>query len=202
MHFTHIEHLETVINNGLLCDTDAQSTGVLTREAGNVGIKAARRKRPVPIEPYGRVADYVPFYFAARSPMMSAISNGKVPEFGTDSTSLMYLATTTQILVEGGLKLLFTDRNARLDYAKFKPEADGDDLVDWNLMKQRYWANTDQDPERKERRMAECLVHQRVPFDRFGAIMVHREEQAEAVRSTLAANGQSTEVYVRPDWYI
>lgn len=45
-----------MINHGLLCDTDARRAGVLSREAGNQGIKAARRRRAVPIKPFGVVA--------------------------------------------------------------------------------------------------------------------------------------------------
>jgi len=90
MHFTHIEHLDTIITDGLLRDPVARG-GLLKREAGNPGIKAARRKRKVPIHPFGHVGDYVPFYFAARSPTMFAISHGRVPEFGRDVTALMYL---------------------------------------------------------------------------------------------------------------
>ena len=74
----------------------------------------------VPVRPFGVVADYAPFYFAPRSPMMNAISHGRVPHFGTDLTGLMYLVTTTQALVGAGLEVLITDRNARLDYAEIR----------------------------------------------------------------------------------
>jgi len=38
------------------------------------------------------VADYVPFYYAPRSPMMSAISNGKVSVY-TSNQDLIYLVS-------------------------------------------------------------------------------------------------------------
>ena len=134
--------------------------------------------------------------------MMSAISNGKVPEFGTDVTGLMYLVATTQALIAAGLVVLATDRNARLAVAEFRPVDDCEDLVDWPLMKVKIWRNTDEDPERRERRMAECLVHQRVPFDVFREVVVHGEQQAQNVREILVHHGKSTPVYVRPHWYI
>jgi len=81
MHFTDVVHLTTILAEGLLCANDA-SGSLLTKEAGNLDIKAARRFRQVDIEPYGVVADYVPFYFAPRSPMMFAISHGRVPHYG------------------------------------------------------------------------------------------------------------------------
>ena len=45
----------------------------LTTEVGQPDIKLKRRHRVVPIDPGGVVADYVPFYFAARSPMLGSI---------------------------------------------------------------------------------------------------------------------------------
>jgi hypothetical protein len=95
-----------------------------------------------------------------------------------------------------------TDRNARLDLAEFRPEADCDDLVDWDLMRQKYWTNTDEYPDRRERRMAECLVHECVPFDVVRWIVVHGASQTATVREVLTRHGKSTPVYVRPHWYI
>lgn len=201
MHFTDVVHLTTILAEGLLCDSHA-SRSVLKKEAGNLDIKAARRLRQVDIEPYGVVADYVPFYFAPRSPMMFAISHGRVPHYGQDVSGLIYLVTSTQELVAQGLTVLVTDRNARLDLAEFRPESDCADLVDWDLMKQRYWNNNDQYPDRRERRMAECLVHQKVPFDAFGAIVVQNKQQAATVEAALAAAGKAVPVYVRDAWYI
>jgi len=201
MHFTDVVHLTTILAEGLLCANDA-SGSLLTKEAGNLDIKAARRFRQVDIEPYGVVADYVPFYFAPRSPMMSAISHGRVPHYGQDVSGLIYLVTSTQELVAKGLTVLCTDRNARLDLAEFRPESDCADLVDWDLMKQRYWNNNDQYPDRRERRMAECLVHRKVPLDAFGAIVVHNKQQAATVEAALKAAGKAVSVYVRDDWYI
>lgn len=199
-HFTHIDHLESIIRNGLLADT-AAGTSLLQREAGNPHIKAGRRRLPVPIHPFGVVADYAPFYFAPRSPMMSAIVNGRVPQFGTDLTGLMYLVTKTQTLVEAGLEVLVTDRNARLEYAEFRPEGDCDGLVDWALMKETWWYDTLEYPDRSERRMAECLVHRGVPFELFHQIGVHGETQAAMVRAVLMAHGRTTPVHVRSTWY-
>ncbi|MEV6965201.1 DarT ssDNA thymidine ADP-ribosyltransferase family protein [Hamadaea sp. NPDC051192] len=60
MHFTHIDHLPTIVSRGLLSDSAAQASGNLTREVGNQEIKEQRRRRAVPIAPGGVVADYVP----------------------------------------------------------------------------------------------------------------------------------------------
>ena len=83
-HFTPIHHLVSIIERGLRCDGTA--AGLLAVEVGNRGIKERRRRRAVPVGGRGVVADYVPFYFAPRSPMLYAIAMGNVPEYtgGTD----------------------------------------------------------------------------------------------------------------------
>jgi hypothetical protein len=134
--------------------------------------------------------------------MMSAISNGRVPEFGTDVIKLVYLVTTTRAVLAAGLTAIATDRNAALAVAEFRPLVECGGLVDWDIMRARYWSNTDEDPERRERRMAECLVHRRVPFDVLRGIAVHNDEQATAVGEVLDRHSKSTPVRVRPDWYI
>lgn len=127
-------------------------------------------------EPGGVVADYVPFYFASRSPMLYSIHAGGVPSFTGDSHDIVYLMSTVEQLRSAGLSLVFTDRNAVLELALHSAQvSDLDTLVDWELMRATYWADTDADPDRKERRMAECLVHRSVPWSAVTSIAVFDE---------------------------
>lgn len=64
MHFTHVDHLATIVRDGLLADVRVRATGALTVEVGNQDIKQRRRARVVPVAPRGVVANYVPFYLA------------------------------------------------------------------------------------------------------------------------------------------
>jgi len=57
LHFTHIDHLPTIIEHGLKADS-LTSRGQVTREAGNPSIKEKRRLRKVEVEPRGVVADF------------------------------------------------------------------------------------------------------------------------------------------------
>jgi ssDNA thymidine ADP-ribosyltransferase, DarT len=96
--------------------------------------------------------------------MMAAIHHGKVPEYTGGTESLVYLVTTVEQVVELGLPVVFTDRNAVLGHAHHTTNpAELDNIIDWDLMRARIWRDTDAEPDRRERRMAECLVHRRVP---------------------------------------
>lgn len=171
-------------------------------EVGNPGIKDRRRERGVPVGEGGRVCDYVPFYFAPRSPMLSAIHHGRVSGYAGGTAPLVYLVTSVERLLATGLRPVFTDRNAVLALAQFSDQVtDLDDLVDWPLMRQRYWSNTPDDPERRERRMAECLVPGLVPWDAIDRLVARSEEVAEVARRAASSLEHSVPVDVRPDWY-
>lgn len=204
-HFTAIEHLETLLKHGLLSDNAAQQAGVLTTEVGNLRIKEARRRQSVPHSPGGVVADYVPFYFAPRSPMMYSISCGNVPSYRGGTEPLMYLLSTLERLYEVGPLPLLTDRNASLAYTRYRhfDPADlvADGFIDWSLMDTKYWANTPDEPDRRERRMAEALVHHRVPWEAITHIATRSQHVADEVLARLGAERPSVPVLVRPNWY-
>lgn len=204
-HFTRVEHLASVIEHGLLSDTAAHEMGLLTTEVGNPRIKDQRRQQAVPMLPGGVVADYVPFYFAPRSPMMYAISRGNVPTYTGGTKRLVYLLSTLECLHELGHKTLLTDRNAALSYTAYRAfdPADpiNDDFIDWGLMSNDYWNNTPEEPQRVERRMAEALVHKRVAWGAITRIGTQSKVVAAEVRAFLASAQSSVPVDVRPKWY-
>lgn len=202
LHFTHVANLSALVVEGLHGDAYIVASGVAVVDIGMPTIKAARRQRTVPIPPHGVVADYVPFYFAPRSPMMSSIHHGNVPQYQDGCDSLVYLVSTAERLVELELAVVATDRNASLAIASFEPVGDewGDD-IDWQLMRATWWNNTPQEPDRRERRMAECLAYGMVPWAAIDEVVAKIEGTADAARAVIAAAGLSTPVSVRPDWY-
>lgn len=201
-HITRFEHLESMVAHGLLSDNQAQERGLVQVEIGNVGIKAQRVRRLVPIAPGGVVADYVPFYFAPRSPMLYAIDKGNVPTYQQGCEEIIYLVSSTQTLAAHGLTVLGTDRNAVMAVAEY---TDDDthltEIVDWNLMKTRMWNNTSTAPDRRERRQAELLVLGQVPWPAFLEVGTKSQGMKRRVEEVLARLAQTTEVAVRRDWY-
>jgi hypothetical protein len=200
-HFTHLDNLRQIALDGLCCDLLAQA-GRLRTEVGNLDIKEARRKRAVPLAPGGMVADYVPFYLAARSPMLYVIWRGQVPTYQQGQEDLVYLVSSVDRIRAAGLPAVFTDRNASLGYASFHSDlAQIDEIIDWELMEARIWRDGPEGWDRKERRMAELLVHQIVPCGAIigvGVIDAGRKALAELILKDL---GLATPVRVRRDWY-
>lgn len=201
-HFTHLSNVASIAQHGIFCDNDAATVARLTTEVGQPDIKLKRRKRVVPMEPGGVVADYVPFYFAARSPMLGSIHQGYVPSYRGGQDEVVYLVTDIERIVSTGLSFVYTDRNAALGIASYAndPTRLGD-LVDWPLMEGRMWNNTSSEPDRMERRMAEFLVHRHVPWDAIIGLAVINEQRSRETEAVLATVGVDATVRVRKGWY-
>ena len=69
-------------------------------------------------------------------------------------------------------------------------------------MTAKYWNNTPDDPDRKERRQAECLVHPDVPWQAIEGIATKTEHARAQVELVLGTGWLSRpRVAVRAEWY-
>jgi hypothetical protein len=201
---TRIERLPSVIEHGLLPDDVCRRRQITGVEIGYDHIKRRRALRAVPCGVGGNLANYVPFYFAPRSPMLYAITCGLVSAEAACTEQIVYLVSSTQALRKAGLTVIASNRHAELGYADMTDHdsvLDGDDFIDWPLMTAVYWKNTPEDPDRKERRQAECLVHPRVPWQVIEGIATKTERARAQVQTLLGAAGVSTPVVVSAEWY-
>ena len=80
-------------------------------------------------------------------------------------------------------------------------DLDNDDFIDWPLMTSKYWNNTPDDPDRKERRQAECLIYPGVPWQVIEGVATKTERARAQVHVALRTAGQPTPVSVRAEWY-
>jgi hypothetical protein len=112
MHFTHVKNLQGILAAGCLqADSLVDRSSALKVEAADLEIKAVRRRVQVPLAPYGCVADYVPFYFAPRSPMLYKLANGGVPNYTDGQDPLVYLVSSAETVAASGAPFLFSDGN-------------------------------------------------------------------------------------------
>jgi hypothetical protein len=198
-HFTDIANLRGILEVGALqCHRDARTEV----EVGNVGIKASRKNRRVSCGPGGMVSDYVPFYFAPRSPMMYTIMRGSVEGVSADISRLIYFVSGTEAVYDAGLDCVYTDGNAAVLISEFRDDpALLGSHVDLPLMKERMWSSTVEDPDRMRRRMAEFLVHQRLPMELVAGIGVYGARMSASVTSLAKTMGWDVKIVIRPGWY-
>jgi len=179
-HISHLRNLNRILQEGgLHCDRKAQD--LKSVNIGHMHIKERRLRRTVPVGSRGSVGDYVPFYFATRSPMLFAISRGAVEGYAEGQNPVIYLCSTVETVQQARLRWVFTEGHADMDYTDFFDDLKDLDKVDWALMKQRYWNDTNDDPDRKRRRQAEFLVHDFFPWELVNYVGVFDDKAAHAV---------------------
>ena len=198
-HFTDVDNLEGIFADGEL---RAHRTAGCVVDVADNSIKSRRTRIDVRCGPGGKVCDYVPFYFAPRSPMLFRIQAGGVDGVSPDQARIVYFRSSTEVLLDGGVPCVFTDGNAAAAFTTFHDDPDQlGDVVDWALMRERYWSNTADDNDRVRRRCAEFLAHEAVPLDLIEEIGVYGSGAQSTVEAIIAAAGASIGVRIRRDWY-
>ncbi len=213
-HITAIANLPSVLTQGaLVCKQLAEAQGVVYQNIAHSGAQGARARKAVPNPPGGLVHDFVPFYFAPRSPMLFAINQGKVVACDWRQADIVHIETTVEAVTGQGLPFVFYDRNATLAYSQ--PSTDLAQLgthIAWELITEapqldgycKYWRSdpdSDRYSDRMERRQAEFLVKSRVPLNLVTRIGVCNLDKAAQVRTMLQQAQSALPVQAMPDWY-
>ncbi len=214
-HITAIDNLEMICRQGsLLSKTKSQQLGLRYHNIAHSGAQGARAIKSVNNPPGGLVHEFVPFYFAPRSPMLSAIHNGTVQNCNYEQTDIIYFETTIENSLHNGLQeFVFYDRNATLDYSQCFTDLNLlASSVDWLTMTEsprldgfcKYFMNSHANPryvDRGEKRQAEFLIKEQVPLSWMTRIGVANEDKATEARSILAQSNINLTVDVMTDWY-
>ena len=199
-HITHVQNLDSIVTKGgLLCDRESGTVPAVG--IAHAHIKARRARRPVSLAPGGNLSDYVPFYFAPRSPMLYSIHGGFVEGYRGEQADVVHLVSSVERVRVVGLRFVFTDGHADMEISGFFADLEKLDRIDWSIMSETYWHDTDEDGDRKRRRQAEFLVHDFFPLALVEEVGVIRRSVAHRVEQALASAGQVPTISVRRDWY-
>src|SRR5262245_24236016 len=110
-HITAIANLKQICEAEMLVSKNlGADVGIDYQNIAHRGAQGARAVRSLPNPPGGVVHDYVPFYFAPRSPMLSAIHNGKVVGCQWGQADIVHFETTVAKVTAGGTAFAFYDR--------------------------------------------------------------------------------------------
>lgn len=182
---------------------------------GNIAYQGAQGKRAAKLvtkPPAGTIHDYVPFYFAPRSPMLFTINKGNVPDCPYRQQDIVHFMTTVEVIVENKLPFVFYDYNATLDIATCYSNLNDLGKINWPLFYElpcldgycMFFKNDINKPKymlRRETRQAEFLVHEKVPLKLMDRVGVYSEAKAEEVRQVFRKAGVDLEVEAKPEWY-
>jgi hypothetical protein len=200
-HITHVENLASIVEcGGLDCDNGCAEAGIEPVSIAYSSLKAQRARTEVTVAARGTLADYVPFYYGPRSPMLYTIWRGNVTEYDGTQEEIVHLVCSVEAMAEPE-RFVITDRHPITPLAEQFDGLDVLDELDWPLMNATYWHDTDRDGDRKFRRQAEFLVYRRVPIEAVRLVGTMTRVVAERTATLLAALPNPPPVVVRKGWY-
>lgn len=201
-HITKLDNLPAILASGRLIATNRlRLLGARYASIAFDNIQERRSRTRVPCGEGGTLHDYVPFYFAPRSPMLYTINRGNVASCPEGQSRIVHLVVDAEEVATSGLRYVFTDGHAVMGYSRFFTDLADMNAIDWEVMRARYWYDTDQDGDRKRRRQAEFLIHEQVPWSLIREICVLDRVARDLVLETLRGVNEHPPVVVRSGWY-
>lgn len=201
-HITPFNNLTSILNSGgLIAINRLKEQQVSYTNIAYEQIQNRRAIKRVPCGAGGVLHDYVPFYFAPRSPMLYSIHKGNVPGYQDGQSSIIHLVVEIQAIANSNLDFVFTDGHAVMDYSDFSDDLYDLNYIDWELMESKYWFDTDEDNSRKCRRQAEFLVHKFCPWTLVKEIGVVNDYMKRNVQNILENQDDKPLVKIHSDWY-
>jgi hypothetical protein len=201
-HITDVENLQSLVAKGdLLCEDQCLRDGISPVCIAYQNLKSTRSRIEITAgDAEGKLSDYVPFYYAPRSPMLFVNYIGGVEGYDKGQDEIVHLvccaeelaATAPFVIIDGHGVSPLSNQTADLGSLA---------ALDWDVMNAHYWSDTDEDGDRKRRRQAEFLVYERVPMSMVKLVGARSEDVAKRARSALRGLSDPPPVAVRPDWY-
>lgn len=196
-HITHITNLHSILEQGaLLSHARIKQNTLSYKDVANQDVQSRRNRTRIPVGAGGSLHDYVPFYFAPRSPMLYALNMQQISQ-----DDLVYVMTNTEVVQAQCTSFVFTDAHAIRRLTKFFTDLGDLDRIDWETMRATVWTDTDEDPNRKARRQAEFLVRDEVPLSACIGFAVYSGETKEKVEAMLDEYNLTLPVAVRRQFY-
>jgi ssDNA thymidine ADP-ribosyltransferase, DarT len=201
-HITDVQNLDRIIHtNGLWCDAERVRQKFTCVGIAHQDLKRRRARTPVGVASRGTLADYVPFYFTNRSPMLYAIHTGFVEGYDGGQKNIIYLVSSIERVAKGDRPWCFSDGHPVEAMTEFFDEIDELDRVDWAVIRDWSWKDTDDDPDRKRRKQAECLVHKSFPWHWVESIGVLNGAIRKEVARVLAQCQHQPPISIQRKWY-
>ena len=181
-HFTHIDNLPNLLRTGFLCNNHVDFPAEGCRSIAEAGIQARRAEMVVPCGPGGVVHDYVPLYFGSRSPMLLAVINKK----NVDQHEIIYFEFPIALLERNDV--VFTDASANTeDPPSFYSDPADLNNLNWNEIDSLKWKSAND--TLRHQRMAEVLVHSRLPLPEATRVVVWNSSIAQRIQEIVSQAG-------------
>ncbi len=199
-HITHADNLRSIAELGLLCDSEV-ALGTPFHSIAHNEIKQIRAETEVPCEPGGTLDEYVPFYFAPRSPMLYTINKGNVASVTDGQKQIVHLVLSADDLMDEQ-ECVFTNGHAIMDLSDFFTDLTDLTELDWAAVNSQKWGHYyDPTDETKRKKQSEFLAKTAVAWEHVQSIGVPSDACAERVLALLAGCAHIPPVEIHKDWY-
>ena len=201
-HITHIRNLPNILKDDRLwCDVESVKRNLQPIEIAYTEIKERRMRRKINIPPGGVLAEYVPFYFCNRSPMLYTIHMGNVPAYRDGQANILHLVSSAEAVSQANLPFVFSDGHAVVQISLFYNDLQRLNEVDWKVVNSWSWHDTLTDNDRLRRKQAEFLVKGFFPFSLVQEIGVINQAMREQTLALLENTKHKPIVSIQRKWY-
>jgi hypothetical protein len=198
---THIRNLPWILGNGLHCASSEQIDPNFV-SIGNADLIDSRKGTLVPHNMGGTLADYVPFYFTPRSPMLYNIKTGHNGVTRRPNDEIIVLVSSIQRFTQNALSFLIANRHAIYQRAEFSSDPAFVEQIDWGILQaSKFNRNDNNDPDKIERYQAETLVRQHVPISALLGLACASDAARAQITIDLNNAQSALQVHVRNQWY-
>lgn len=202
LRIIHLNTLDICLRRGGIHAPNFQpSDGQSYTRIDDATVNSSRSVTTIPCGPQGSIHDYVPFYFGPLSPMLYRLHNNNVLGHTTGQQDIIYLVTSVQHVQTQSLRYVFSDGHGLARFTSWFDDLNQLSQVDWNVVNQRYWADTLEDPDKKRRKQAEFLVYQFIPWNTILGIVVQNLNNQNRVQAILNQYGPQLQVKVDPNCF-
>jgi hypothetical protein len=222
-HITAIDNLKLIAQQGAIYSKNlVAELGIAAVDIAYEEVQDRRANKAIQMGPAGELKDdvgpggtlhdYMPFYFAPRSPMLGAINKGRVPGCDYRQDDIAHLVSNAQAIGDAGHQFVFTDFHALKAYASFFDDLAHLDVIDWPLFFERpsiegycmFWNSNPKPPHyarRQQTRMAEFLVYKKLPIAAISEVGIRTAAGEARIRAALEGTGWNPTVRTLPGWY-
>ena len=213
-HITAIDNLADICNNAkIFSKNQLVNNHLYYSNIAHASCQNTRSRKPVCNNFfYGTIHDYVPFYFAPRSPMLYAINGGKVENCNFSQKDIIHFEFLLTLVNRTNIanRFVFYDRNATSAGANAYTEIDKlYTAINWQLILEpptldgycKDFYDNESYPNRRQQRQAEFLIKDQVPLTWFARIGVADKQAWQKVVSTLQQYNINLNVEIKTDWY-
>lgn len=203
-HIVHVDRLPSILaSGGLSSDAYVRANGCGGTTIGMGDLKATRLVRPVPAHAGTVVGDFVPFYFCSRSVMLYVIYMANHPglAYRGGQGPIVHLEADLRRVLDWAdaerRPWAFSLGNATAIFTEFRADRAQLSELRWDLIPQRNFT----DPQVKEAKQSELLIHDFFPWQLFERIGTHSDAIANQVAQMIAGQNHRPTVQRMREWY-